>query len=490
MMDMKPLETVAEPGPGVADRVFSPPQVDIVVPVKDEERDLGPSVRRLRAFLRDELPVLGRASRSPTTAAPTAPGPWPPALAGELAAVTAPCTWTAGAGPGAARHLVGSDADVLAYMDVDLSTDLNALLPLVAPLLSGHSDLAIGTRLARGARVVRGPAPRGHLAQLQPAAAGHAGRRVQRRPVRVQGHPRATRPARCCRCPRTPGGSSTPSCWSWPSGPGCASTRCRSTGSTTPTRGSTSSPPPWPTCAASSGSASGCSAARSRCRAARLGRRGVRGHRRAVRAGPARPGSSPRFAAIGVASTVAYLLLFLLLRSVMPAQAANALSLLVTAIANTAANRRLTFGIRGRRQAAQHQIQGLIAFGIGFGADHRRAGRAARGHRRPGPGGRARRAGGGQPGRHRGCGSCCTAAGCSAGRAASPTHRPRPLRSHRFRLTGACLDRPHHPAEVSRRAAEPPRGRMRRLLQGPATDPALGPPGPARAAGPDRVCCT
>jgi hypothetical protein len=41
-------------------------------------------------------------------------------------------------------------------MDVDLSTDLNALLPLVAPLLSGHSDLAIGTRLAHGARVVRG----------------------------------------------------------------------------------------------------------------------------------------------------------------------------------------------------------------------------------------------------------------------------------------------------------------------------------------------
>jgi hypothetical protein len=42
-------------------------------------------------------------------------------------------------------------------MDVDLSTGLNALLPLLAPLLSGHSDVAIGTRLARGARVIRGP---------------------------------------------------------------------------------------------------------------------------------------------------------------------------------------------------------------------------------------------------------------------------------------------------------------------------------------------
>ncbi len=50
-----------------------------------------------------------------------------------------------------------SDAAVVAYMDVDLSTDLDALLPLVAPLLSGHSDLAIGSRLASGARVVRRP---------------------------------------------------------------------------------------------------------------------------------------------------------------------------------------------------------------------------------------------------------------------------------------------------------------------------------------------
>ena len=50
-----------------------------------------------------------------------------------------------------------SDAPVLAYMDVDLSTDLRALLPLIAPLISGHSDLAIGTRLARSSRVVRGP---------------------------------------------------------------------------------------------------------------------------------------------------------------------------------------------------------------------------------------------------------------------------------------------------------------------------------------------
>ena len=45
---------------------------------------------------------------------------------------------------------------MVAYMDVDLATGLDALLPLVAPLLSGHSDVAIGTRLGPGAHVVRG----------------------------------------------------------------------------------------------------------------------------------------------------------------------------------------------------------------------------------------------------------------------------------------------------------------------------------------------
>ena len=49
-----------------------------------------------------------------------------------------------------------SDAEVLAYMDVDLSTDLSALGELVLPLLEGRGDLAIGSRLAPGAQVTRG----------------------------------------------------------------------------------------------------------------------------------------------------------------------------------------------------------------------------------------------------------------------------------------------------------------------------------------------
>jgi putative flippase GtrA len=74
-----------------------------------------------------------------------------------------------------------------------------------------------------------------------------------------------------------------------------------------------------------------------------------------------------RFAGVGVASTLAYLVLYLLLRSVAGAQAANLLALLVTAVANTAANRRLTFGVTGRDGAGRHQLEGLVVFAVGLG---------------------------------------------------------------------------------------------------------------------------
>jgi putative flippase GtrA len=72
------------------------------------------------------------------------------------------------------------------------------------------------------------------------------------------------------------------------------------------------------------------------------------------------------FALVGTASTVAYALLYLLLRGFTGAWTANALALLLTAVGNTAANRRLTFGVRGRRDALKHQLQGLLVFGIGL----------------------------------------------------------------------------------------------------------------------------
>jgi putative flippase GtrA len=74
-----------------------------------------------------------------------------------------------------------------------------------------------------------------------------------------------------------------------------------------------------------------------------------------------------RFAAVGIASTAAHLGLFLLLRGPLGAQAANALALLLTAIANTALNRRFTFGVTGRHRMTRHQLQGLIVFGLALG---------------------------------------------------------------------------------------------------------------------------
>jgi putative flippase GtrA len=73
-----------------------------------------------------------------------------------------------------------------------------------------------------------------------------------------------------------------------------------------------------------------------------------------------------RFGAVGVASTAAYFVLYLLLRP-FGAQAANLVALLLTAVANTAANRRLTFGISGREGALRHQLGGLAAFGVALG---------------------------------------------------------------------------------------------------------------------------
>ena len=131
-------------------------RVEIVIPVRNEEYDLASSVRRLHAFLRDQFPLSTRITIADNG---STDGTWARALAlqAELSAVRAVRLERPGRGGALRAVWSASDADVYAYMDVDLSTDLNALFPLLAPLLSGHSDVAIGTRLARGARVVRGP---------------------------------------------------------------------------------------------------------------------------------------------------------------------------------------------------------------------------------------------------------------------------------------------------------------------------------------------
>jgi putative flippase GtrA len=86
----------------------------------------------------------------------------------------------------------------------------------------------------------------------------------------------------------------------------------------------------------------------------------------AVQARPGLFAQLARFSAIGVLSTVAYVLLYLVLRTGMPAQGANASALLVTAVANTALNRRLTFGVRTRKAHLRHQLQGIVVFAVGL----------------------------------------------------------------------------------------------------------------------------
>jgi glycosyltransferase involved in cell wall biosynthesis len=132
------------------------PEVDIVVPVRNEEHDLAPSVTRLVGYLQDDFPFTARVTIADNGSTDNT---WLVARSLEKAFAEVRAVHLDLPGRGRALHQVwsSSDAELLAYMDVDLSTDLNALLPLVAPLLSGHSDIAIGTRLAHGSRVIRGP---------------------------------------------------------------------------------------------------------------------------------------------------------------------------------------------------------------------------------------------------------------------------------------------------------------------------------------------
>lgn len=148
-MDLTPLP---RPRPTNADPA---PQLEIVIPVYNEARQLAASVSALRTFLDTSFPlatvvtIADNASTDDTWTIASG-------LAASLPGVRALRLEAKGRGRALRAAWTASEASVVAYMDVDLATGLDALLPLVAPLLSGHSDVAIGTRLAPGAHVVRG----------------------------------------------------------------------------------------------------------------------------------------------------------------------------------------------------------------------------------------------------------------------------------------------------------------------------------------------
>ena len=217
-------------------------------------------------------------------------------------------------------------------MDVDLSTDLRGLLPLVAPLLSGHSDLAIGTRLAHGARVVRGPKreviSRGYNGLLRRAlrarfSDAQCGFKAVRRRAGADDLLPAVRDdgwffdtellvlaqRRGLRIHEVP--------VDWVDDPD-SRVRIVPHGARRPAR-----------------------------------RRAPDGRRTA---GPLR--------GRGRREHAAHALLFLALRGMLGAVGANALALALTAVGNTAANRRFTFGVRGRAGLLRHHLRGGLVFAL------------------------------------------------------------------------------------------------------------------------------
>ncbi|MFC6880980.1 glycosyltransferase [Actinomadura yumaensis] len=342
--------------------------VEVVVPVHNEQRVLAASVERLHAYLTGNLPYPFRITIADNASTDLT---WHEAeeLAARLPHVHAVHLDRKGRGRALRRVWGASDADVVAYMDVDLSTDLGAFLPLVAPLISGHSDLAIGSRLTRGSAVVRGPrreaVSRCYNLLLRAALAARftdaqCGFKAARTEI-VQ----ALLPSvedeewffdtellllaerNGLRIHEVP--------VDWIDDPDSRVDVLRT--------------------------------ARDDLRGmARVGRRMLTGAFRAPVGGRPRPGipatggpsagtdrlpagmarQLPAFAAVGAVSTLAQLALFVLLRTAMGPLWANALSLTATTIGNTAANRRFTFGVTGAERAFRQHLEGGLAFLLGL----------------------------------------------------------------------------------------------------------------------------
>ena len=339
------------------------PVLDVVVPVYNEEVDLEPCVRRLHAYLRNSFPypfritVADNASTDATAAVAHR-------LTRELPEVSAVHLAQKGRGRALKHTWTHSDAAVLAYMDVDLSTDLAALLPLVAPLISGHSDLAIGSRLSRGSRVVRGAKREFISRSYNLILRGTLAARFSDAQCGFKAI-RADVAARLLPMVEDTG-------WFFDTELLVLAERSGLRIHEVPV--------PWVDDPDSRVDIVSTALADLRgivrlTRALGTGRLPVAALREQLGRNPLPVAGVPagltgqllRFAVVGAASTLAYLLIYALLRTGLSAQPANLVALLVTAVANTAANRRLTFGVRGAHRVWRHQAQGLVVFAVGLG---------------------------------------------------------------------------------------------------------------------------
>ncbi|HEY6379252.1 MAG TPA: bifunctional glycosyltransferase family 2/GtrA family protein [Candidatus Dormibacteraeota bacterium] len=328
------------------------PKVDVVVPVYNEAASLELSVRCLDAFLEQEFPLTARITIV-DNASTDGTCEIAQRLSRQLRRVQAIHLDEKGRGRALRAAWSTSDAAILAYMDVDLSTDLGALLPLVTPLLRGASDITIGSRLLPGSRVRRGRKreliSRGYNALLRTAL--HTGFRdaqcgfkalradaAQRLLDRVEDQGWFFDTELLVLAERL-GMSITEVPVDWNEDPDSRVDIL--TTALTDLRG-----------------------------IVRLRRTLGRRARVRARGGTASlpfavsPGRLVRFVGIGLLSTIGYAFLYALLRTHLAAAPSNTVALLATAVANTEANRRFTFGVRASTGRVWHHMGGLAAFGV------------------------------------------------------------------------------------------------------------------------------
>jgi glycosyltransferase involved in cell wall biosynthesis len=314
--------------PPLALRSAVAPLIDIVVPVYNERATLERSIRRLHRFLEANMPFAWRiviadnASTDGTSV--IARG-----LVSQLSCTEALILPAKGRGRALRAAWTASDADVLCYMDVDLSTDLRALLPLVAGIVSGHSDVAIGTRLAPGSRVVRGP--KRELISRCYNALLHLVLRARFSDAQC-GFKAISAEAAQTLLPEI-----RDEAWFFDTELLTLAQR----------RGMR----------IQEVAVDWVDDSDTRVEILPTALEDLRGVARL-----ALQSRVARFALIGVISTIAYAVLFVALRPALGAPWANALALALTAVVNTHANRRFTFGVRGSRGLVSQHMGGALAF--------------------------------------------------------------------------------------------------------------------------------
>jgi glycosyltransferase involved in cell wall biosynthesis len=307
---------------------FHGPRIEVVVPVYNEAAVLERSIRRLHHFLKTSMPFAWRIVIADNASTDRT---WEIAqrLRRELTGIDAIHRDQKGRGGALRAAWLASDADVLCYMDVDLSTDLRGLLPLIAGLVSGHSEVAIGSRLAPGARVTRS-----HKRELISRSYNCLLRTVLR--ARFSDAQCGFKAIRASAAERLLAEVKDDG-WFFDTELLVAAQR----------RGLRihEVAVDW---------VEDCD---SRVAILRTALEDLRGVVRLL----LQPAIA-RFLVIGVISTIAYAALYLTLRTWLVAGGANAVALALTALANTQANRRYTFGVRGREGLFRQHAAGALVY--------------------------------------------------------------------------------------------------------------------------------